>query len=483
MGVAKAPRSSSGSGSKLFPPGFRFHPTDEELVLYYLKRKICRRRLKPDIIAETDVYKWDPDDLPELSKLKTGDRQWFFLSPRDRRYPNGGRSNRATMHGYWKATGKDRTISSNSRSVGLKKTLVYYKGRAPSGVRTDWVMHEYTLDEEELKRCPSAQDYYVLYKVYKKSGLGPKNGEEYGAPFKEEEWVDVECVSFSGLLDQQNVTKEIDLSCIDNTRTKSLPQNQGDDIDEFLNKIVDETVFDPPPLNVCSYTFDQFFAEKENGSTLLNHCSGDVSLDDQSMVPHHYPHSDMQASFDHTLSLASQLPPIQAAEVVKSTNNGNEGSGEISIEDFLEMDDLLGPEPNVQNTEEALGTPSSNGVDGFAAADIYNDLSMILNDMGQGGSEQFSQPYFSNGGMSNIVSHSYVNTVENGSAIFDEFTFQNEVNMTSSQVWAPEQRSELFTPETNQAAGSHPIYDGWFSHAISSSTWQELSCPSGERGD
>lgn len=57
---------SSSSGGKCFPPGFRFHPTDEELVLYYLKRKICRRSLKLDIIGEIDLYKWDPEDLPGM---------------------------------------------------------------------------------------------------------------------------------------------------------------------------------------------------------------------------------------------------------------------------------------------------------------------------------------------------------------------------------------------------------------------------------
>ena len=167
----------------VWPPGFRFHPTDEELIPYYLKRKISHRKLKLDIIAEVDVYKCEPEELPGLSVLKNGDRQWFFFSPRDRKYPNGSRANRATRQGYWKATGKDRTIACNSRNVGIKKTLVFYRGRAPTGQRTDWVMHEYILEEDELKRCQNVHDYYVIYKVFKKSGPGPKNGEQYGAPF------------------------------------------------------------------------------------------------------------------------------------------------------------------------------------------------------------------------------------------------------------------------------------------------------------
>ncbi|KAL1213007.1 NAC domain-containing protein 13 [Cardamine amara subsp. amara] len=169
-------------------PGFRFHPTDEELVVYYLKRKIRRKKLRVAAIGETDVYKFDPEELPDKALYKTKDRQWFFFSPRDRKH--GGRSSRATGSGYWKATGKDREIKCNSRSVGEKKTLVFHRGRAPNGERTNWVMHEYTLHEDELKRCGDVKDSYVLYKVYKKSGSGPKNGEQYGAPFVEEEWAD-----------------------------------------------------------------------------------------------------------------------------------------------------------------------------------------------------------------------------------------------------------------------------------------------------
>ena len=57
-------KSDTSGDQDVFPPGFRFHPTDEELVLYYLKRKICCKRHLLDVIAETDVYKWDPEELP-----------------------------------------------------------------------------------------------------------------------------------------------------------------------------------------------------------------------------------------------------------------------------------------------------------------------------------------------------------------------------------------------------------------------------------
>jgi hypothetical protein len=46
------------------PPGFRFHPTDEELVVHYLCRKVACQQLPVPIIAEVDLYKFDPWDLP-----------------------------------------------------------------------------------------------------------------------------------------------------------------------------------------------------------------------------------------------------------------------------------------------------------------------------------------------------------------------------------------------------------------------------------
>ncbi|XP_043716147.1 NAC domain-containing protein 45-like isoform X2 [Telopea speciosissima] len=162
------------------PPGFRFHPTDEELVAYYLKRKINGRKIELEIIPEVDLYKCEPWDLPEKSFLPSKDLEWYFFSPRDRKYPNGSRTNRATRAGYWKATGKDRKVNSQMRAVGMKKTLVYYRGRAPHGGRTDWVMHEYRLDERECETATGLQDAYALCRIFKKTAPGPKMAEQYG---------------------------------------------------------------------------------------------------------------------------------------------------------------------------------------------------------------------------------------------------------------------------------------------------------------
>ncbi|VVA99355.1 unnamed protein product [Arabis nemorensis] len=146
-------------------PGFRFHPTEEELLDFYLKNMVFGKTLKVEVIGFLNIYRHDPWDLPRLSRI--GEREWYFFVPRERKHGNGGRPSRTTEKGYWKATGSDRKIISLSepkRVIGLKKTLVFYRGRAPGGSKTDWVMNEYRMPDN----CPLPKDV-VLCKIYRKA--------------------------------------------------------------------------------------------------------------------------------------------------------------------------------------------------------------------------------------------------------------------------------------------------------------------------
>ncbi|KAL9234586.1 hypothetical protein vseg_009442 [Gypsophila vaccaria] len=138
----------SVNGESRIPPGFRFHPTEEELLQYYLRKKVNNDKIDLDVIFEVDLNKLEPWDIQEKCRIgTTPQNDWYFFSHKDKKYPTGTRTNRATVAGFWKATGRDKVIYSNCRRIGMRKTLVFYKGRAPHGQKSDWIMHEYRLDD------------------------------------------------------------------------------------------------------------------------------------------------------------------------------------------------------------------------------------------------------------------------------------------------------------------------------------------------
>ncbi|XP_024977299.1 NAC domain-containing protein 17-like isoform X3 [Cynara cardunculus var. scolymus] len=344
------------------------------------------------------------------------------------------------MNGYWKATGKDRIIKRRSCSVGIKKTLVYYQGRAPSGQRTDWVMHEYTVDEEELKRCPFAQEHYVLYKIFKKSGPGPKNGEQYGAPFVEEEWSDDDCLDVDALLVQK-----LNPIPVNDFRTGREEEETmlSSDIMEFLNKIIDEPEILPPLPQLleegqefspesCSTKDDAFGFETPSGPS---HEQQDVQ-----------PRSEPQ--------------PL------------------VVNEDFLEMDDLIGPEPSIHNFE-SFAFPN---FDSFSEFDLYHDSTRFA-DTGSFGTQQIQlQAAFldnveygteNSGLVSEVINHHHDELPisydlweydQGDSSIMTAQTTHKAISQPSSGVVIEENpgKAEYCVNETNMDNGT----SSWFSSAL-----------------
>ncbi|KAJ6676433.1 NO APICAL MERISTEM PROTEIN EXPRESSED [Salix viminalis] len=81
-------------GMNRLPPGFRFQPTDEELVFQYLKRKILSCPLPTSVIPDVNVCKYDPWELPGDMESER-----YFFCNKETKYPNGNRVNRSSASG------------------------------------------------------------------------------------------------------------------------------------------------------------------------------------------------------------------------------------------------------------------------------------------------------------------------------------------------------------------------------------------------
>ncbi|KAH9307776.1 hypothetical protein KI387_035687, partial [Taxus chinensis] len=225
------------------PPGFRFYPTDEELVVHYLCRKAASQSLAVPIIAEVDLYKYDPWQLPEMSLF--GEKEWYFFTPRDRKYPNGSRPNRAAGSGYWKATGADKPITTRigGKRVGIKKALVFYVGKAPKGNKTNWIMHEYRLADTSRparkKGCLRLDDW-VLCRIYNKKSSAEKLAKDQkafatdeairsfhaDADEKDSEMVPTEITIMNSSIEHSERTSEDSSKCVPSSNCGDITSNK-----------------------------------------------------------------------------------------------------------------------------------------------------------------------------------------------------------------------------------------------------------------
>ncbi|KAJ7002750.1 hypothetical protein D5086_006088 [Populus alba] len=165
------------------PPGFRFCPSDEELVVHFLHRKASLLPCHPDVIPDLDLYPYDPWELD--GKALSEGKQCYFYSRRTQ--------NRITNNGCWKPmvghVEEPILASGNNKLVGIKKYFIFY---AAEGIKTNWIMEEYLLSEHctsndsspstrsSKTRARSKQDYskWVICRVYERSCEEEDGGKE-----------------------------------------------------------------------------------------------------------------------------------------------------------------------------------------------------------------------------------------------------------------------------------------------------------------
>ncbi|KAL1542380.1 NAC domain-containing protein 53-like isoform X2 [Salvia divinorum] len=411
-----ASRNKPSRLPSMLGPGFRFHPTDEELVQYYLRRKTSGKGCRFDAITDVDVYKAEPWDLPYMSKMKNRDLEWYFFSFLDKKYGNGARTNRATEKGYWKTTGKDRPIYHRRQIVGMKKTLVYHCGRAPKGQRSNWVMHEYRLAGSESETAKAAKDSFVVCRIFKKSGSGPKNGEQYGAPFVEEEWEDDEFE----LVPQDDATHEIDFC--DNTYVDDLKQIIESDAPLNMTPVSSDGSHDCEAIKTFSGIQNPFESAGDS------YCEPKICYDQN--IP------NWPASCD------TEAIPVNHEDLGECSKSGNSDSATDDLNFLLN-------EPFFDSFEKFL-----NEDEGFIEA---NDL---------------SKPHETNTGAFDMLAE-YLDAGDDSSLYFacDPSTIFGNEDLASNQVLLPQMNMGNGTEQAMLPSG--PFIDNYNFNAASSPDKQE----------
>ncbi|XP_059641253.1 NAC domain-containing protein 83-like [Cornus florida] len=243
---------SSGNGVVMkLPVGFRFRPTDEELVVHYLKRKVYSAPLPATVIPEFDhAYQINPWDLPGDSKEK----RYFFSKRRSDEDVMKYKCSRMSSSscGYWKAIGKEKHILSSRIGignginkeqsvaqlvvVGLRKTLHFYHtvavGNQP--IPTTWVMHQFRL-------VPSP------------SQTTPNQSSKSGVRMKKEDWV-VCCIYQKKRKSNKNRGLKTLLSNTNKVKVKKMRGFSKEDSSGSIDDHDDECLGPPPQpsLSTCS---------------------------------------------------------------------------------------------------------------------------------------------------------------------------------------------------------------------------------------
>ncbi|XP_039854897.1 NAC domain-containing protein 18-like isoform X1 [Panicum virgatum] len=173
------------------PPGFRFRPTDEELVVQYLRRKALGVPLPAAVIPVVrDLYSLDPWDIPAAAAADASEGEKYFFAVRPAGVGGsgcsgklGGGARAATASGRWKPSGKEKPVvlprpcGGGSLLVGVKRAMTFAPRRnkkkaSSAALAAGWVMHEYRLAAPLHKNgCSLAQaeGEWVVCRVFQRS--------------------------------------------------------------------------------------------------------------------------------------------------------------------------------------------------------------------------------------------------------------------------------------------------------------------------
>ncbi|KAJ4962067.1 hypothetical protein NE237_021977 [Protea cynaroides] len=152
------------------PPGFRFRPTDLELVKAYLSPRVLGDPYPGFPIADIDeneLYSKPPNKL-EINSCGR-EKECFFFTQRNRCSHDGLESIRTVGNGngFWKF--EERECINVEDKVASKICWTYYSGTPNKGKRTHWIMFEYQmqLENDQCKNQELEKEWVIGSIKYK----------------------------------------------------------------------------------------------------------------------------------------------------------------------------------------------------------------------------------------------------------------------------------------------------------------------------
>ncbi|KAL5058812.1 hypothetical protein RYX36_030416 [Vicia faba] len=146
------------------PVGYRFDPTDDILMSFYLRKKIYNQHLQFQGILQFDVFQTEPWRLPIDTRKSLSDRKYYFFDVR-----NGGFENmdiRAAGKGEWRIVEKRKEVSLKSLYfIGRKNTFEYWKMEGRELVKSEWMMEEFHISPILDPNMKSKLGAYRVFKM------------------------------------------------------------------------------------------------------------------------------------------------------------------------------------------------------------------------------------------------------------------------------------------------------------------------------
>ena len=138
----------------IIPGAYKFHPTDEELILFYLRDKNRGGPVPSDAVKECDLYgskePWEIWEMFDGGRDNVEDHELYFFTKTKYKKNSSIRIERRVGSGSWKSERAADEVHKRGTKIciGYKKRFHYFNENNPEQ-NGGWIMHEYRINQED----------------------------------------------------------------------------------------------------------------------------------------------------------------------------------------------------------------------------------------------------------------------------------------------------------------------------------------------